>query len=942
MFLIAALAWQTKVEAATLSLAWADNSTNETGFKIERKTGTTGTFAQIAIVGTNVTSYADSTLADGTTFCYRLRAFNSAGDSAYSNEVCATTPLSPPPDTTPPSLVITSHTNNQIVTSTQITVSGTASDSGRGNNGISSVTVNGVAANNGTTSGSGTANWSRSLTLGPGVNTVTVVARDNSVNQNATTVQIAVNYYQTLSVTGLTADKASPQPGGTSINFTATASGGIGPIQYKWWLLKGGVWSVVKDWSTSNSYSWPAGVGGNYRIGVWTRSSGNTVDQPENDAYRGIDFSITPLSIVGLSADKASPQPINSTINFTATTSSGVAPVQFKWWVYDGVSWSVVKDWSTSNSYSWAPKIAGNYRIGVWARSSGNTVDQPENDAYRGIDFSITPLSIIGLSADKASPQPTNSTINFTATTSSGIAPIQFKWWVYDGVSWSVVKDWSTSNSYSWAPKTAGNYRIGVWARSSGNTVDAPENNAFRGIDFNIGLNITNLTADKLSPQPAGTTINFTATASGVVTPIEYKWWLLNGGVWSVVKDWSTSNSYSWAPKTASNYRIGVWARSSGNTVDAPENNAFRGIDFSISASAVMSVADLSADKTSTQSGGTTIFVEPTGKCSGKAPCFSAIQHAIDTAAEDTIIRVAQGIYHENLSINSSKNITIEGGWSSTFLSRAADPALTVIDGDVTGDGIGDGSVFRIEASSGVAIKVTMKGFTTQNGIGEDGGGVFAIALSSGSVNLNMEGNIIRNNKSVNSAGGIGIYAQDPGANAQVTLTNNFIYGNQTAGSGGGIYALSSNSSNTTLTLINNTISYNAADVAGDGIRVYSDNGSFTALTVKNSIIWGNRAGGGQDIAIRQSGGTATVEASYSDVGIALADADAPGGTYNNLGNNINADPLFVDPARGNFHLGPRSPAIDAGTSDGAPAVDFEGNARPQGRGYDIGANERL
>src|SRR5262245_52891941 len=138
LFLITALAWQAKARAATLSLTWADNSSNEAGFKIERRVGITGTFAQIATVGTNVTSYVDSALAGGTTFCYRVRAFNSAGDSAYSNEECATTPSSPPPDTTPPSLVISSPTNNQIMTSTQITVSGTASDSGRGNNGISS------------------------------------------------------------------------------------------------------------------------------------------------------------------------------------------------------------------------------------------------------------------------------------------------------------------------------------------------------------------------------------------------------------------------------------------------------------------------------------------------------------------------------------------------------------------------------------------------------------------------------------------------------------------------------------------------------------------------------------------------------------------------------------------------------------------------------------
>ncbi len=66
-----------------------DNSSNEDGFKIERRTGTTQTYTQIAIVGANVTSYNDSGLVAGDTYCYRVLAFNAAGSSPYSNKACA-------------------------------------------------------------------------------------------------------------------------------------------------------------------------------------------------------------------------------------------------------------------------------------------------------------------------------------------------------------------------------------------------------------------------------------------------------------------------------------------------------------------------------------------------------------------------------------------------------------------------------------------------------------------------------------------------------------------------------------------------------------------------------------------------------------------------------------------------------------------------------------
>src|SRR4029434_8915779 len=79
------------VTAAQLILSWSDNSTNEVGFRIERRTGTTGTYAEIATVGVNTASYTDVNLPNGTTYCYRVRAYNAGGTSGYSNEQCATT-----------------------------------------------------------------------------------------------------------------------------------------------------------------------------------------------------------------------------------------------------------------------------------------------------------------------------------------------------------------------------------------------------------------------------------------------------------------------------------------------------------------------------------------------------------------------------------------------------------------------------------------------------------------------------------------------------------------------------------------------------------------------------------------------------------------------------------------------------------------------------------
>lgn len=67
------------------ALVWADNSTNEDGFKIVRKTGSGGTWMEIATVAANTRAYRDSGLVDGSTYYYKVRSYNVAGNSAYSN-----------------------------------------------------------------------------------------------------------------------------------------------------------------------------------------------------------------------------------------------------------------------------------------------------------------------------------------------------------------------------------------------------------------------------------------------------------------------------------------------------------------------------------------------------------------------------------------------------------------------------------------------------------------------------------------------------------------------------------------------------------------------------------------------------------------------------------------------------------------------------------------
>lgn len=83
------LSW-TSPATNQIRLKWIDHATNETFFKIERAT-LGGTFAVVALVKPNVTTYANTGLAAGTTYLFRVSAANAAGTSARSNTVAAVT-----------------------------------------------------------------------------------------------------------------------------------------------------------------------------------------------------------------------------------------------------------------------------------------------------------------------------------------------------------------------------------------------------------------------------------------------------------------------------------------------------------------------------------------------------------------------------------------------------------------------------------------------------------------------------------------------------------------------------------------------------------------------------------------------------------------------------------------------------------------------------------
>ena len=265
-----------------------------------------------------------------------------------------------------------------------------------------------------------------------------------------------------------------------------------------------------------------------------------------------------------------------------------------------------------------------------------------------------------------------------------------------------------------------------------------------------------------------------------------------------------------------------------------------------------------------------------------------------------------------------------------------------------------DGGALDATARGGTVHVSVSHSTITKNKASINGGGLSAHAFNGGTVALVLDDVIITRNKAHEGGGGITLAGVNTVGQtvSRVTLSasNCVIAGNRAHGSvradlgnevllGGGAIWSSSYSeggapgSLITIALLNSTLTDNKADVVG-GINIDADGGpgDATRLDLQNTILTANRDAGGFGDLLMQTGTLLTVDADHSAIGT----RSATGGTFNDLGGNVNVEPGLDR----TYHLTATSPLIDAGSCTLAPPTDLDGDARPSGASCDIGADE--
>ncbi|TVQ43413.1 MAG: calcium-binding protein [Gloeocapsa sp. DLM2.Bin57] len=339
---------------------------------------------------------------------------------------------------------------------------------------------------------------------------------------------------------------------------------------------------------------------------------------------------------------------------------------------------------------------------------------------------------------------------------------------------------------------------------------------------------------------------------------------------------------------------------------------------------------------------------------------YNSLQDALNTAQTNDEIWIAKGVYkptdnrNRNVSFNLKNSVDVYGGFAgdeNNLNERNLERNETILSGNIGRQSRDDDNSYQIVTAIDLTEETRLDGVTIREGYSQNipndsnlrhyGAGLFANNSNLVLSNLNIADNqaqfgggiVIAGNNSqatlvnniftdnIADRGGGGLLISD----AQIEVVNNLFTGNIANATGGGAYLWRG-----TGNFINNTFADNSSQEQGSAIT--AENGA--NLTVNNSIIWGNNSEEPGDQVYNK-----LVVDRFEDSTVTVTNSLVENGFTGQ--NNLEADPLFVYPTRGDYRLQSESPAINVGNNNVITVdVDLSNNPRIINEIVDLGAYE--
>ncbi|MCI6190857.1 MAG: VCBS domain-containing protein, partial [Clostridium sp.] len=263
------------------------------------------------------------------------------------------------------------------------------------------------------------------------------------------------------------ASKQSPQVSGTEVTLTAKATG-TGTLQYRFLIQDAnGNWGMLQDYSSSNITVWRTGKIGTKTLYVDVKDSNGKVTR-KSMSYTVKAVETAPV-ISSFTTSKQSPQESGTEVTLTAK-ATGSGTLQYKFLIQDeNGNWGVLRDYGTSNTYTWTTKAIGTKILYVDVKDSNGKVTR-KLISYTVKAVETAPV-ISSFTTSKQSPQESGTQVTLTAK-ATGSGTLQYKFLIKDANgNWGILRDYGTSNTYTWKTGNVGSKTLYVDVKDSNGKV---------------------------------------------------------------------------------------------------------------------------------------------------------------------------------------------------------------------------------------------------------------------------------------------------------------------------------------------------------------------------------------------------------------------------------------------------------------------------------------
>ena len=294
---------------------------------------------------------------------------------------------------------------------------------------------------------------------------------------------------------------------------------------------------------------------------------------------------------------------------FTAAATGGSGTYGYQFTLNAGGTLTVVQAYGPSPAWAWNTTglAAGTYFIQVDARSAGS-VNASEASTFVSYVIGNAAATGVTLTASPTSPMAGGPVVTFTAAASGGgVYEYQFLGALVSASSLSIAQSYSTVPTWNWSTAgiLGGTYQIQVMARAAGSVAPFEATQTINFVVTTPAATGVTLTPSPASPQLPGTSVTFTAVASGGGA---YEYQFLGrpaGGTFVTAQAYSNLNTWTWNTTgvPAGTYEIMVMARAAGSSAAFDVTNS---VLYGISAPTL--TVTLTPSPPSPQTAGATIF----------------------------------------------------------------------------------------------------------------------------------------------------------------------------------------------------------------------------------------------------------------------------------------------------------------------------------------------